>query len=116
LDSIRINRVLDSNEIDVSDLDPGKYDEPGISTLIGITTDSSDEYQKARDLICVNRERILSVIGQIAEISRNIPQSPSKLKSTQGSMRAKWTGILACIASALLQNRPGQRFDDQKLD
>jgi hypothetical protein len=39
LDSIRVNRELDSNEIDVSDLQLQKHDEPTISTLPGITID-----------------------------------------------------------------------------
>jgi hypothetical protein len=44
--------------------------------------------------------------SEIAQISRNIPRSPSKLN--QGSMPAGWSWILACIPASLLQNRPGQ--------
>jgi hypothetical protein len=39
LDSIRVNRELDSNEIDESDLHQEKHDDPRISTLLGITID-----------------------------------------------------------------------------
>jgi hypothetical protein len=39
LDSIRVNREFNSNEIDVSDLHHEKHDEPRISTLRGITID-----------------------------------------------------------------------------
>jgi hypothetical protein len=38
-DSIRVNREFDSNEIDVSDLQNKKHDEPIDSTLHGITID-----------------------------------------------------------------------------
>jgi hypothetical protein len=55
-DSIRVNRELDLNEIDVSDLHEEKHDEPRISTLFGITIDSSDEDENASDSIRVNRE------------------------------------------------------------
>jgi hypothetical protein len=67
------------------------------------------------------RERRFVLIGigsqmkcsKIAQTPRNIAHSPSKLN--QGSMPAKWIGILACIPMRLLQNRPGQRRDDNKL-
>jgi hypothetical protein len=38
-DSIRVNREFDSNEIDVSDSQYEKHDEPRISTPRGITID-----------------------------------------------------------------------------
>jgi hypothetical protein len=47
---------LDSNEIDESDLQHEKHDEQRISTLDGIIIDSSDDFEKAYDLIRVNRE------------------------------------------------------------
>jgi hypothetical protein len=52
----RFNRELDSNEIDVSDLQSEKHDEPRSSILLGITIDSSDEDENAFDSIRVNRE------------------------------------------------------------
>jgi hypothetical protein len=39
LDSIRVNREFDSNEIDVSDSHDEKHDEPRISTLREIIID-----------------------------------------------------------------------------
>jgi hypothetical protein len=39
LDSIRINREFDSNEIDESDLQDKKHDDPTISTFRGISID-----------------------------------------------------------------------------
>jgi hypothetical protein len=39
LDSIRVNREFDSNEIDVSELHSEKHDKQRISTLHGITID-----------------------------------------------------------------------------
>jgi hypothetical protein len=39
LDSIRFNREFDSNEIDESDLQSAKHDDPRISTLHGISID-----------------------------------------------------------------------------
>jgi hypothetical protein len=39
LDSIRVNREFDSNEIDVNDLHPEKHDKPRSLTLRGITID-----------------------------------------------------------------------------
>jgi hypothetical protein len=38
-DSIRFNREFDSNEIDESDPQPAKHDDPRISTLHGISID-----------------------------------------------------------------------------
>jgi hypothetical protein len=38
-DSIRVNRELDSNEIDESDAHPEKHNNPMISTLFGIRID-----------------------------------------------------------------------------
>jgi hypothetical protein len=58
LDSIRVNREFDSNEIDLSDLHSEKHDDPRTSTLHGITIDSSDEDENAQTPICVNRDRI----------------------------------------------------------
>jgi hypothetical protein len=40
----------------VSDLHRTKHDDPTISTLLGITSDSSDENENASDSIRVNRE------------------------------------------------------------
>jgi hypothetical protein len=56
LDSIRINRELDSNESLLSDWHLEKHDEPRISTLLGITIDRSDEDENASDSIRVSRE------------------------------------------------------------
>jgi hypothetical protein len=39
MDSIRVNREFDSNEIDESDRQKKKHDEPRISTPRGITID-----------------------------------------------------------------------------
>jgi hypothetical protein len=46
-DSIRVNREFDSNEIDESDPQYQKHDEPRISTPRGIEIDRSDEYENA---------------------------------------------------------------------
>jgi hypothetical protein len=53
---MRFNRELDSNEIDESDVQHEKHAEPRISTLLGITIDSRDEYENADDSIRINRE------------------------------------------------------------
>jgi hypothetical protein len=43
-DLIRIKREFDSNEIDESELQPQKHDDPRISTLRGISIDRSDDH------------------------------------------------------------------------
>jgi hypothetical protein len=55
-DSIRDNREFDSNEIDESDSQHEKHDEPRISTPRGITIDSMDEEKNVSDSIRDNRE------------------------------------------------------------
>jgi hypothetical protein len=52
----RFNRELDSKEIDVSDLQSQKHDEPRSSTMLGATIDSSDEDENTFDSIRMNRE------------------------------------------------------------
>jgi hypothetical protein len=47
---------LDSNEIDLSDLQSEKHDLARTSTLIGITIDLSDENENVLNSIRVNRE------------------------------------------------------------
>jgi hypothetical protein len=54
-DSIRVNRELDSNEIDKKNLHEEKHDDPIISTFRGISIDLSDEDEKALDSVRVNR-------------------------------------------------------------
>jgi hypothetical protein len=54
--SIRFNAEFDSNEIDESGSDAEKHDEQRISTLRGITIDSSEERAKADDSIRFNPE------------------------------------------------------------
>jgi hypothetical protein len=56
LDSIRMNREFDSNEIDESDLQSRKHDDPRISTVRGMSIDASDEHENALDSIRINRE------------------------------------------------------------
>jgi hypothetical protein len=53
--SIRFNRESDSNEIDESDLQDEKHDDPRISTFRGISIDSSDDFENADDSIRINR-------------------------------------------------------------
>jgi hypothetical protein len=48
-DSIQVNRELDSNEIDESDLHSEKHDDPIISTFGGISIDSSDDHENGYD-------------------------------------------------------------------
>jgi hypothetical protein len=55
-DSIRFNRESDANEIDESDPQYEKHDDPRISTFRGISIDRSDENLNADDSIRFNRE------------------------------------------------------------
>jgi hypothetical protein len=55
-DSIRVNCELDSNEIDESDSQYEKHEEPRIWTVEGIIIDWSDEFENAYDSIRVNCE------------------------------------------------------------
>jgi hypothetical protein len=63
-DSIRVNCEFDSNEIDESDLQDEKHDEPRISTVEGITIDSRSEHENASDSIRVSREFGSNVIDE----------------------------------------------------
>jgi hypothetical protein len=54
--SIRLSRESGSNEIDESDSQFEKHDDPRISTFRGISIDSSDEDVNAFDSIRFNRE------------------------------------------------------------
>jgi hypothetical protein len=53
---MRLNREFDSNESDDSDVQLPEHDETRISTLLGITIDSSDDPENAPDSIRSNRE------------------------------------------------------------
>jgi hypothetical protein len=53
---LRVNREFDSNEIDENDFRSEKHDDPRISTLHAISTDSSDEPENALNSIQVNFE------------------------------------------------------------
>jgi hypothetical protein len=55
-DLIRVNRELDSNEMDESDRQFEKHNEQRISTLRGIIINWCDESENASDWIRVNRE------------------------------------------------------------
>jgi hypothetical protein len=55
-DSIRINREFDSNEIDESELQPGKHSNPRMSTFRGISIELIDDSEKVDDSISVNFE------------------------------------------------------------
>jgi hypothetical protein len=55
-DSIRFNREFDSNEIDESDLQDEKHDDPRISTFRGISIDLTDDSRNAKDSIRINPE------------------------------------------------------------
>jgi hypothetical protein len=55
-DSNRVTREFDSNDIDESEKQYEKHDDPTISTFRGIEIDWSDEYENADDSIRVNRE------------------------------------------------------------
>jgi hypothetical protein len=55
-DLIRINREFDSNEINESDSQNEKHDNPRISTFPGISSDSSDQDENEFDSIQINRE------------------------------------------------------------
>jgi hypothetical protein len=55
---------LDSNEIDENNSQYEKHLEPIISTVQGITIDSSDENENASDSIRVNREFEANVIDE----------------------------------------------------
>jgi hypothetical protein len=48
-DSIRVDRELDSNEIDESDLQNKKRGDPRMSIFRGISIDMRDEYHNASD-------------------------------------------------------------------
>jgi hypothetical protein len=63
-DSIRVNREFDSNEIDESDLQFEKHEEPKISTLRVINIDWSDEYENASHSIRVKCEFDSNVIDE----------------------------------------------------
>jgi hypothetical protein len=47
-DSIRVNREFDSNEIDESDSQRSKHDDPRISIFIGISIHDNDDDEKLR--------------------------------------------------------------------
>jgi hypothetical protein len=51
---MRINREFDSNEIDESDSQDEKQDDPRISTFRGISIDRSDDFENASDSIRFN--------------------------------------------------------------
>jgi hypothetical protein len=53
---MRINRECDSNEIDESDRQHTKQNDPRISRFRGMVIDSSDELKNASDSIRINRE------------------------------------------------------------
>jgi hypothetical protein len=53
---MRFNREFDSNEIDESDSQDLKHDDPRILTFRGISIDRSDENANADDSIRFNRE------------------------------------------------------------
>jgi hypothetical protein len=53
---MRASCESDSNEIDESDSHHEKHSEQRISTLRGITIDSSDDMENALDSIRINRE------------------------------------------------------------
>jgi hypothetical protein len=54
--SIRFNREFDSNEINDSDSQDEKHDDPRISTFRGISIDRSDEDENSDESIRVKRE------------------------------------------------------------
>jgi hypothetical protein len=62
--SRRFNREFDSNEIDESDLQSRKHDDPRISTFRGISIDPSDEHSNISDSIRFNREFDLNEIDE----------------------------------------------------
>jgi hypothetical protein len=55
-ESIRVNREFISNEIEESESQYEKHDEPRISTLLGIKIVSSDVLENANDSIRFNWE------------------------------------------------------------
>jgi hypothetical protein len=61
---MRFNRESDSIEIDESDLQSLKHDEPRTSTFRGISIECNDESANAKDSIRINREFDLNEIDE----------------------------------------------------